>query len=97
MRLHAKEARARRRRQRALPLLQWNRPLFLTSLDVDNAFAQVEPRAEERAMLHHQDMSAVLRELVGQPAWPMVGEVEAEEPIALGRGAKQGCICHPTL
>lgn len=65
----------------------WDRPRLRASLDVNKAVDQIEPRPVEKAMLFHRAITAVLQELVGQMAWPTVGEVETDEPVALANGA----------
>lgn len=76
-------------------------PLFLVSVDVDMAFDQVNPKVVARAMLYHKTqawgIAAVLRELVAQEAWPILGEVETEKPVELGTRAEQGASGPPAL
>lgn len=80
---------------------EWGFPLYIASLDVAQAFDQVEACAAERALREHGAtpwaIAAVLRELLGQLSWPRVAGVATDSLVELGKGARHGGSGTPIL
>lgn len=74
--------------------------LLLASLDVEQAFDQLEARAAARAMLEQVApawaTAADLRDHVDQHAWPTVAEESCDGSVVPGDGERQGAPGTPT-
>lgn len=80
---------------------EWREPLNVASLDEAKAFDQIEPCAVEHDMLSHGApawaVAAVVRELLDQTEWPLVGGIESDGPVQLENGAQRGASGTPIL
>lgn len=80
---------------------EWSRHVFIASLDIANAFDQLEAYSLERVVQEHQApawaIAAVLREMVDQKAWPTVPGVGCDQPVVLGTGTMQGAPGTPAM